>query len=53
LSIGYELFTGNAFEGHTLDVVRARLQDLYKVERVTFMADSALLSDDNLEKLDE
>lgn len=53
LPIGYEIFPGNTFEGKTLLPVLLKLRTDYKVENVTIVADSAMLSSTNLCKLEE
>lgn len=53
LPVGYELFPGNTFEGHTLITVLEKLKNRYQLEDVVFVADRGLLSDDNLKLLEE
>jgi transposase len=48
LPIGYELFQGDKFEGHTLDKALERLHQQYKIDQIIFVADAALLSADNI-----
>lgn len=55
--ISYQLFTGNKFEGHTLMPSILALRKKYQIERMTVVADSAMISDENIkflraEKLD-
>ena len=50
MPVGYELFEGGKFEGHTLDDALARLHKNYKIDKLIFVADSALLSTENIEK---
>lgn len=52
LPIGYELFPGNTFEGHTLIPVLERLQERYQLDDVIFVADRGLFSDENLAHLE-
>lgn len=49
--IGYELFEGNTFEGHTLIPVLERYSHRYKLEKPIVVADSGLLSKTNIEQL--
>ncbi|NMC61612.1 MAG: IS1634 family transposase [SAR324 cluster bacterium] len=49
--IGYDIFEGNAFEGHTLIPILSKMKKKYAISTFTVVADSALLSRDNLEKL--
>jgi transposase len=56
LPVDYEVFAGSTYEGHTLADALEKVKDKYEIERVVFVADSAMLSDANmarLEKLDE
>jgi hypothetical protein len=49
--IGYDIFKGNTFEGHTLLPVLEQIQEKYDLEKPIVVADAGLLSKDNLEKL--
>jgi transposase len=51
--IGYELFKGNTFEGHTLIPILKKFQDKFKLSKPIVVADSALLSKKNIEDLKE
>jgi transposase len=53
LPIGYELFPGSTFEGHTLIPVLEKLKARYQLEEVVFVADRGLLSEENLSLLEE
>jgi transposase len=53
LPIGYELFPGSTFEGHTLIPVLEKLKTRYQLEEVIFVADRGLLSEENLKLLEE
>ena len=53
LPVGYEVFPGNTFEGHTLIPILDKLSEEYTIGRVVFVADSGLFSHDNLSKLEE
>lgn len=50
LPVGYEVFEGSKFEGHTIDKALARLHGQYKIDNVIFVADAALLSRDNIKE---
>jgi transposase len=52
LAVGYEVFEGNCFEGKTLKNALDKIKNLFRIERVIFVADSALLSKDNLALLE-
>jgi len=51
LPIGYDIFEGNKFEGHTLIPVLKKMGARYGFEKPVVVADAALLSRDNLENL--
>ena len=52
LPLGYELFPGNTFEGNTLELAMNRLKVKYGIEDIIIVADSGLMSKENLEKLE-
>lgn len=52
LPIGYDLFEGNTFEGHTLLPTLKTIQKKYGFEQLTVVADAAMLSKDNLAELE-
>jgi len=52
LSIGYEVYPGSTFEGHTLKDAIDKLRIKYELEQIIFTADSGLLSKMNLEYLE-
>lgn len=49
--IGYDIFEGNTFEGHTLIPTLKKIQEKYKFKKPIVIADAGLLSKDNIEKL--
>lgn len=49
--IGYEIFEGNTYEGHTLIPVLQRFQSRFELDKPIVIADAGLLSTDNLNKL--
>jgi len=49
--IGYELFEGNTFEGHTLIPVLEKFQRKFNLSKPIIVADSGLLSKKNIEQL--
>lgn len=53
LPIGYDIFKGNTFEGHTLLPTLEKIQKKYGFPRPIVVADAALLSRDNLENLSQ
>ena len=48
LPLGYRLYNGATWEGHTLKDAIAHIKSMAEVDRVVFVADSGLLSKDNL-----
>jgi transposase len=53
LPVGYELFPGATYEGHTLIPVLEKLKNRYQIEQVVFVADRGLLSEDNIKYLED
>lgn len=51
--IGYDLFEGNIFEGHTLIPILENFSARFGLDKPIVVADSALLNKDNLEHLKE
>jgi transposase len=52
LPVDYEVFKGDTYEGHTLIPALNRIRDKYDIDKVIFVADSAMLSKDNIDKLE-
>jgi len=52
LPVGYELFPGNTFEGHTLIPALEKLRERYLLEDVIFVADRGLFNEENLKLLE-
>ena len=52
LTVGYEVFPGNQYEGHTLKTIIPAIKAKYNLKRVIFTADSAMLSKENLDYLE-
>lgn len=53
LPVGYEVFPGSFYEGHTLLPILTELKKRYELGKVVFVADRGMLSDDNLQLLEE
>ena len=53
LPIGYDIYPGNEFDGHTIRSALRRVARRYGVEKVVFVADSAMLSKDNIEIIEK
>lgn len=51
--IGYDIFEGNAFEGKTLLPVLRRIQEEYSLGAPVVVADAAMLSQENLDALEQ
>ncbi len=51
--IGYDIFEGNTYEGHTLIPILERFQARFKLDKPIVVADAGLLSKDNLKALRE
>ena len=51
--IGYDIFEGNTYEGHTLIPTLKSIQKKYGFDKPIIVADAGLLSKDNIEKLKE
>lgn len=51
--IGYDIFEGNTFEGHTLIPMIKKIQKKYGFEKPIVVADAGLLSKDNIKNLSE
>lgn len=49
--VGYHLFEGNTFEGHTLIPVILRFKRKHKIDTFTVVADAAMISSENIAAL--
>lgn len=49
--LGYEMFKGSTFEGHTMLPIIEKFQETHHVETCTVVADAGMLSFDNIEML--
>ena len=49
--IGYQIFEGNTFEGHTLIPALEQIQNKYKLSKPVVVADAGLLSKSNITQL--
>lgn len=50
-AIGYDIFEGNTYEGHTLIPVLEKISSKFNLQKPVVVADSGLLSKDNIEAL--
>lgn len=53
LPIGYEAYSGDTYEGHTLIPSLIKLKENYKIDKVVFVADSGMFSKNNLAELED
>lgn len=53
LPIGYEAFSGNTYEGHTLLDAVSKLKAKYNIRSCIYVADSGMFNQDNLKALEE
>jgi transposase len=53
LPIGYEAFPGSTYEGHTLLPLLKKVKSKYAIDKVVFVADSGLFSENNLQLLED
>lgn len=53
MPVGYQLYPGSKFEGHTLDDALGQLHQQYKIANIIFVADAALLSTENITRFAE
>jgi transposase len=51
--LAYEIFEGNKFEGHTMLPVVDAFKDRYKLDNLVIIADSGLLSSENISELNK
>lgn len=51
--VAYDVFEGNTFEGKTFIPTICKFKDTYTIENLTVVADAAMISLDNVEKLVE
>jgi len=52
LPIDYQVFAGDTYEGHTLIPALTEIRKKYDIGRVVFVADSGMLSTDNISELE-
>jgi transposase len=53
LPIGYEVFSGDTFDGHTLIPSLKILREKYEIGNVVYVADSGMFNKENLKELEE
>lgn len=52
LPVGYDVFPGSTYEGHTLIVMLEQLKQRFDIGKIIFVADSGLLNENNLKLLE-
>lgn len=52
LPVGYQLFEGGMYEGHTLIPALKELKEKYEIGKVVFVADAGMFNKENLEKME-
>ena len=52
LPVDYEVFAGDTYEGSTLIPSLRKVKEKYDIERIVFVADSAMLSKENIAELE-
>jgi transposase len=53
LPVDYEIFAGDTYEGHTLIPALTKIRKKYHLAKIVLVADSAMLSQENLAELEE
>lgn len=53
LPVGYEVFPGSYYEGHTVIPALQKLRKNYDLEKIIFVGDRGMLNEDNLDFLEE
>jgi len=52
-AIGYDIYEGNTYEGHTLIPFLEKISKKFKLNKPVIVADAGLLSNDNIKALEE
>jgi len=52
LPVGYQVYSGNTFEGNTLEDAVNLIKEKYNINEIIFVADSGLISNKNIQELD-
>jgi transposase len=53
LPVGYQAFSGDTFDGHTLIPALEQLKSQYNLDKVVYVADSGMFNEANLSQLEE
>ena len=51
-AIGYDIFEGNIYEGHTLLPTIQKFEERYNLDKPVIIADAGLLNNDNIRMLE-
>ena len=51
--VGYEVYNGKQYEGHTFSDAIARLKEKYQIEKIIYVADTGMMNQDNLSELEQ
>ena len=51
--VGYEVYHGKQYEGHTFSDAITRLKEKYQIDKVICVADTGMMNQDNLEEVQE
>jgi transposase len=50
--VGFDIFKGNTFEGHTLKTAVSKLKNQFNIENLIFVGDRAMISKENIELIE-
>jgi len=53
LPVGYKAFSGDTFDGHTIIPSLKEIEEEFKVDKVTYVADAGMFNKSNLEEFDK
>ncbi|MEA1898452.1 MAG: IS1634 family transposase [Bacteroidota bacterium] len=53
LPVGYRVFEGSKYEGHTLIPLLKEIKDKYNLDKIVFVADSGMMNEDNLLEMEK
>lgn len=51
IPVGYELFPGNTYDGKSVPAILEKLKAKYRIQRIIFVADRGMLSQDNIKAI--
>ncbi len=51
--VGYEVYHGKQYEGHTLSDAITRLKKKYQIDKIICVADTGMMNQDNLDELED